>query len=127
MNGWAEALRKSKDRRIKYVIWNKQMFSAYAASGYAAWTWRPYSGPNLHTVHMHLSVQCDNNKDSKSLWATPEGEWDEMATKDEIRAVVREEVQKAVHQLAVGKEENWNKNYMNLKNTEARLTAASKK
>lgn len=120
MNEWAEALRKSRDPRIKYVIWNKRMFSSYPTSGYAAWTWRPYTGPNLHTIHMHVSVQCNDSKDDKRKWATPRE--DEMTNEDwkKLRRIVRAEAQRAAHQLAVGKEKNWNKEYMNLKDIEAR-------
>lgn len=122
MNEIAEALRKSRDPRIKYVIWDKRMFSSYATSTHAAWTWRPYSGPNLHTIHMHVSVNCDGNKDSDKPWDIGGGkDWFEMATKKELREVVRAEVQRAVQQLAVGKEENWNKKYMNIKDVEQRI------
>lgn len=37
---------------LKYVIWNRQIWSrARAADG-----WRTYTGPNPHTRHMHVSV-----------------------------------------------------------------------
>lgn len=68
MNAITEALRKAKDPRIKYVIWNKRMFSSYATSSHPAWTWRPYSGVNLHTAHAHVSVQCNESKDSARPW-----------------------------------------------------------
>lgn len=68
MNVITERLRKSQDKRIKYVIWNKRMFSSYPTSTHPAWTWRPYSGPNLHTVHAHVSVQCNASKDSTEPW-----------------------------------------------------------
>ena len=52
----AEALRLSRDPRIKYVIWNKRMFSSYKTNAVSAWSWRPYSGENPHTKHVHVSV-----------------------------------------------------------------------
>lgn len=52
----AEKLRLSRDPRIKYVIWNRKMFSSYPAHGVDAWTWRPYSGANPHK-HVHVSAQ----------------------------------------------------------------------
>lgn len=37
---------------LKYVIWNRQIWSrARASEG-----WRRYTGPNAHTRHMHVSV-----------------------------------------------------------------------
>ena len=48
----AEMLRGSQDRRIKYVISNSRIFS----SEKSPWQWRPYSGPNAHTKHVHVSV-----------------------------------------------------------------------
>lgn len=39
-------------RALKYVIWNRQIWSrARASEG-----WRPYHGSNPHTRHMHVSV-----------------------------------------------------------------------
>lgn len=39
-------------KALKYVIWNKQIWSrARASEG-----WRRYSGSNPHTTHMHVSV-----------------------------------------------------------------------
>lgn len=46
----AEQLVASGDRRIKYVIWNRRIWTP--ASG-----WQPYSGSNAHTKHLHLSVK----------------------------------------------------------------------
>lgn len=107
MHEIAEAIRVSRDGRVKYVIWDKRMFSSYKTSTHTAWTWRPYSGPNLHTVHMHVSVQCAPSKDSTRPWKITKGDWLSMATKEEVRAIVREEVQKEgkrlQRELAVGK------------------------
>lgn len=54
----AEHLRTRRDPRVKYVIWRGRMFSSYPARGVPAWTWRPYTGPNPHTGHVHVSVQA---------------------------------------------------------------------
>lgn len=48
----ADQLVKSRDPRIKYIIWNKRILSSKTAP----WTWRPYSGVNAHTKHLHISV-----------------------------------------------------------------------
>lgn len=65
-----EALRRSRDPRIKYVIHDRdgrggrpsQMFSSYPTSLYPAWTWRPYSGSNPHVSHAHISVQPQKSR-----------------------------------------------------------------
>ena len=54
--GIAEHLRATRDPRVKYVIWNGRMLSSYPAKGVPAWVWRPYTGPNPHTQHVHVSV-----------------------------------------------------------------------
>jgi len=60
------ALVASKDVRIKYIIWNKQIVS----STVQPWTWRPYKGKNPHTKHFHLSVLPQKILyDSKANWA----------------------------------------------------------
>lgn len=53
----AETLRLQRDPRIKYVIYDKRIFSACPAHGKPAWTWRRYTGRNPHTKHFHVSVQ----------------------------------------------------------------------
>lgn len=51
-NELAKQLTASRDPRIKYIIWNRQICSS--AKG---WEWRPYKGSNPHDKHLHLSVQ----------------------------------------------------------------------
>lgn len=60
-----EALRLSRDPRIKYVISEGEMFSSYAKGGTPAWTWRPYNGPNRHFKHVHVSVWSRNGDDTR--------------------------------------------------------------
>lgn len=61
-NELAEQLRylgkSGKERRISYVIWNKQICSPRED-----WRWRPYTGSNAHTHHIHCSFTPagDNN------------------------------------------------------------------
>lgn len=50
-----EGLRLSQNGRIKYVIWNRRVFSATVKP----WKWRAYTGKNPHTVHFHISVVDD--------------------------------------------------------------------
>lgn len=64
-NWLARQLVKSRDPRIKYIIWNKQICS----SKQQAWVWRPYSGINAHQHHLHLSVIGDEKYfDNRNLW-----------------------------------------------------------
>lgn len=65
---FAEVLRLNRDDRIKYVISNLHIFSAYAVNGYAAWTWRPYSGTDPHTNHVHVSVLDAVISDTATPW-----------------------------------------------------------
>lgn len=58
-NVLANKLEVIKDRRVKYVIWNKRIMSSSNVNGYPAWTWRSYSGANPHTKHIHISVHCE--------------------------------------------------------------------
>jgi hypothetical protein len=51
----ANALRASRDPRIKYVIHNGRIFS----SKVQPWVWRPYSGADPHKHHVHVSVEAD--------------------------------------------------------------------
>ena len=61
----AEMLRASKDKRIKYVISNARIFS----STQTPWQWRPYTGANAHTKHVHVSVLGDRTLyDDTSPW-----------------------------------------------------------
>lgn len=53
---FAEALRASRDPRIRYVIHETRLFSSYATSTRQPWAWGPYSGANPHSSHVHVSV-----------------------------------------------------------------------
>jgi hypothetical protein len=59
-NAFAEWLRErvadGDEKRVKYVIWNRRIFSG-PGQGKPVGTWRPYSGKNPHTQHVHVSVQ----------------------------------------------------------------------
>lgn len=72
-NALFQELRLSRDRRIKYAIYNGQMFSSYATSSYPAWALRPYNGENKHANHLHLSVQDESwLYDDDSPWGIAE-------------------------------------------------------
>ena len=48
------ALQSSKDPRIKYLIWNRQI----TVKGNIL-QWKPYHGANAHQHHCHISVSSD--------------------------------------------------------------------
>jgi hypothetical protein len=61
-----QSLLASRDRRIKYIIWNRRIASATVAP----WVWRPYTGRNPHTMHFHLSVVSNKSLyDAQNEWA----------------------------------------------------------
>jgi hypothetical protein len=65
----AESLRKGRDPRVKYVIWNRRIFTAAPKGGIPGWTWRSYSGSNPHSKHVHVSVQPVKTKyDNQGKW-----------------------------------------------------------
>lgn len=65
----ADALQRSRDSRVKYVIWNRRILSG--AGGPSPWTWRNYGGTNPHTKHLHLSVVADRRCRDRSPWMLP--------------------------------------------------------
>jgi len=79
----AEFLRHSRDSRIKYVIYNRRIFS----STIQPWVWRPYGGSSPHTSHAHISVKPYPNGDSNKPWGFQNPEDTEM-TPAEIDAIV---------------------------------------
>lgn len=104
----ADALRRGRDPRVKYVIWQRRIMAG--AAGPSPWTWRPYSGTNAHTKHLHLSVVGDARALPRIPWqldlatrpapapapSAPARDEVDMATLDELRALVREVVREEV-------------------------------
>lgn len=70
----SEELRHTRDGRIKYHIWNRRMFSSYAAHGYGAWMWRPYNGTNPHDRHTHTSMTSMFDHDNRPFNITLGGQ-----------------------------------------------------
>ena len=60
---WRELL-ASRDTRIKYVIFNRVIWSPLRGS-------LPYSGTNPHTLHLHLSVLSGALGDDARQWGIP--------------------------------------------------------
>jgi hypothetical protein len=57
------ALAKSRDKRIAYIIFQRQIIS----STVKPWVWRPYSGSDPHTGHWHIST-LDEQENSTTEW-----------------------------------------------------------
>jgi hypothetical protein len=92
----AEQLRlHSGELGIQCVIWNRRIWSgAYPAAGF-----RPYRGTNPHVDHLHVELTR-----GAAAALTPHrvhdvlsgGDWLAMATMNEVRAVVREELGRVI-------------------------------
>lgn len=63
-----EAIRLSRDPRLKYMIHNRRICSSYNHSNGPAYTWRPYSGYNDHLGHGHVSVYHDSRGENTEPW-----------------------------------------------------------
>jgi hypothetical protein len=48
------AKKLAKDKRVKYLIWNRQITEKGNPS-----KWKPYTGANPHDKHLHISVNAD--------------------------------------------------------------------
>ena len=61
----ADLIVASKDKRVKYLIWNRRIVSSQVQP----WKWRNYTGANPHNKHVHISVLPDKAKyDDRSDW-----------------------------------------------------------
>jgi hypothetical protein len=49
---------------VMYVIWNHKIWSSYNATG----GWRPYTGADPHTGHMHISLSWAGAQKKTSYW-----------------------------------------------------------
>ena len=82
---WNQLL-ASRDPRIKYLIFNRQIVSATNQP----WTVRPYTGTNGHLTHLHISVGRGTDGastrpdlyDDPRLWLAKHQEDDEMTEAD---------------------------------------------
>lgn len=63
----AEHLRTSGDTRIKYVIWNRQIWTPRISP-----EWRAYGGSNPHTKHMHVSIHANARGHTAPWWSPKE-------------------------------------------------------
>jgi hypothetical protein len=72
----ADSIVASKDPRVKYIIWNRQICS----SEVRPWTWRKYPGENPHTKHIHFSVLPQKAKyDDRRDWQLTQVQLERLA------------------------------------------------
>jgi hypothetical protein len=57
------------DERVHYVIWNERIRNRAFEGG----AWRPYTGANPHTKHLHVSVSAEHREDT-SPWKLAAGD-----------------------------------------------------
>ncbi|WP_432542490.1 LGFP repeat-containing protein [Kineococcus sp. SYSU DK002] len=60
----ADDARAARRLGVMYVIWDRQVWKAYAPSA----GWQPYTGPNPHTDHVHLSLTFSGAARETSWW-----------------------------------------------------------
>jgi hypothetical protein len=101
---YAEALRRARDPRVKYVIANRRIFAGNA--GPSPWAWRDYHGADPHTNHLHLSVVSDALGLRDTAWGGLAALAD---TRDELDMATIEQVEKAAAEgvwgAQIGREE----------------------
>lgn len=51
------------DQRVKYIIWNWRIWNPNVSP-----SWRPYTGTNGHTKHMHVSLKDSAREDIRPWW-----------------------------------------------------------
>jgi hypothetical protein len=85
----ADQLRASRDSRIGYIISNGRITGPSHG-----WQWDKYSGSDPHDTHIHVSTVHTAAADDTRDWHI--GEDDIMATLDDLRTVVRDELREAL-------------------------------
>jgi hypothetical protein len=84
----SENIRLSRDRRVRYVIFNGRIFYGYDRPGLPAFTWTTYNGSDDHSGHMHVSVN-DTHHDETQLWSIGMKPEDEKALTYRTRAMIK--------------------------------------
>lgn len=77
----ADKLVAHRDPRIKYIIWNKRIWSTVNG-------WSPYGGPNPHTAHLHLSVRAHPVCDDPQVWHLAAGDLPSEKEEDMFRILL---------------------------------------
>lgn len=67
---FTDQLRRTRDKRLKYVIANGLIMDT--RSPFQPWVWLPYPGQNPHDTHVHISVRADHRRvDDDTPWDIP--------------------------------------------------------
>lgn len=80
-------LRRYKDRRIAYIIWDHQIVS----STVSPWVVRTYEGSDPHTGHVHISVN-DKHETDASEWKLEEEDMNVELTDAQLTAIAKKVV-----------------------------------
>lgn len=83
----SESIRLSRDRRVRYVIFNGRIFYGYDRPGLPAFTWTEYNGSDDHSGHMHVSVN-DIHHDETQPWSIGMNQNDEKALINRINTMI---------------------------------------
>lgn len=78
----------SRDPRVKYVIYEGTITASYAVGSHRAWATRPYTGPNAHRHHLHVSIHDTSAaKNDTSPWFPGAEEDDDMQLDEFTKAL----------------------------------------
>jgi len=107
-----------RDRRVKYIIWNRRIWNPSVSPD-----WRPYSGSNPHTKHMHVSVLQAHENDTSPWWRPEE----DVMTPEQEQTILDKiaDVRGAAHYIATALEERTAALDADLEEIKAKLAAAS--
>lgn len=76
-----EKLRLSRDKRIKYVIFDGRIFND------DTWAWRDYDGANPHATHYHVSFNTFADNDSSKFQLSGGGDDDMALTPEDLNKI----------------------------------------
>jgi hypothetical protein len=77
-------------RVVKYVISNRRIYNPSISPA-----WRYYPGDSPHTDHVHVSINYTTEAENWSgAWWQTEGDWFDMATKEDLQAAIAAELDK---------------------------------
>lgn len=74
----AHHLVASRDTRISYLIHKGTIWRGYPKPGLPAFTPQPYTGPNAHEHHLHVSIADAQRTATRPWWPQPQQEDDDM-------------------------------------------------
>lgn len=84
--------------RLNYIIFDRQIYDKDND-----WNPEPYTGSDPHTNHAHFSARYETSCENDTRpWGVVK-EWDQMATKDEVKAALREVIEKDIFNYALSR------------------------